>query len=66
MKPSDPDAAKLLRLPCTLFLASAIQFSLFQLLLAVVALATQSVAATISIRRALRRGRRLRARAGAR
>ena len=56
-------AAVLAMLPCTLFLASAIQFSLFQLLLAVVALATQSVAATISIRRALRRGRRLRARA---
>ena len=53
-------ASGLLALPA---LASAIQFSLFQLLLAVVALATQSVAATISIRRALRRGRRLRARA---
>ena len=54
-------AAVLAMLPCTLFLASATQFSLFQLLLGVVALATQSVAATISIRRALRRGRRLRA-----
>jgi hypothetical protein len=55
-------AAVLAMLPCTLFLASATQFSLFQLLLGVVALATQSVGATISIRRALRRGRRLRAR----
>ena len=55
-------AAVLAMLLCTLFLASATQFSLFQLLLGVVALATQGVALTISIRRALRRGRRLRAR----
>jgi hypothetical protein len=56
-------AAVLAMLPFTAFLISATQSSLFQLLLGVVLLATQSVAATISIRRALRRGRRLRARA---
>ncbi len=56
-------AAVLAMLPFTLFLTSATQSSLFPLLLGVVALATQSFAATISIRRALRRGRRLRARA---
>ena len=56
-------AAVLAMLPFTLFLISATQASLFQLLLGVVALAVQSVAATISIRRAVRRGRRLRARA---
>ncbi len=57
--------AVLAMLPLSLILASATQSSLFQLLLGVVSLATQSVAATISIRRALRRGRRLRARAAA-
>jgi hypothetical protein len=56
-------AAALAMLPFTLFLTSATQSSLFQLLLGVVALATQSVVATSKIRRALRRGRRLRARA---
>jgi hypothetical protein len=55
--------AVLAMLPFGLFLISATQSSLFQLLLGVVALATQSVVATSSIRRALRRGRRLRARA---
>ena len=54
-------AAVLAMLPFTLFLTSANQSSLFQLLLGVVALATQSVVATGSIGRALRRGRRLRA-----
>jgi hypothetical protein len=54
--------AVLAMLPFTLFLASATQSSLFQLLLGVVSLATQSVAATSRIRRALRRGRRLRSR----
>jgi hypothetical protein len=67
MKPSDPDAAKLLRWYPRPWrerygALAATQFSLFQLLLGVVALATQSVGATVSIRRALRRGRRLRAR----
>ena len=56
--------AVLAMLPFTLFLTSATQSSLFQLLLGVVALATQSVVATSRIRRALRRGRRLRAAAG--
>jgi hypothetical protein len=56
--------AVLAMLPFGLFLISATQSSLFQLLLGVVALATQSVVATSSIRRALRRGRRLRAAAG--
>jgi hypothetical protein len=56
-------AAALAMLPFTLFLTSATQSSLFQLLLGVVALATRSVVATSKIRRALRRGRRLRARA---
>jgi hypothetical protein len=55
--------AVLAMLPFTTFLISATQSSLFQLLLGVVVLAVQSVAATISIRRAVRRGRRLRARA---
>ncbi len=53
--------AVLAMLPFTLFLISAAQSSLFELLLGVVALATQSVVATSRIRRALRRGRRLRA-----
>lgn len=57
-------AAVLAMLPFTLFLTSATQASLFQLLLGVVALATQSVVATSRIRRALRRGRRLRAAVG--
>ena len=57
-------AAVLAMLPFTLFLTSATQSSLFQLLLGVVALATQSVIATSRIRQALRRGRRLRAAAG--
>lgn len=56
-------AAVLAMLPFTLFVTSATQSSLFQLLLGVVALATQSVVATSRIRQALRRGRRLRARA---
>jgi hypothetical protein len=56
-------AAVLAMLPFTAFLISATQSSLFQLLLGVVLLTTQSVGATISIGRALRRGRRLRARA---
>ena len=56
--------AVLAMLPFTLVLTSATQSSLFQLLLGVVALATQSVVATSRIRRALRRGRRLRAAAG--
>ena len=56
-------AAVLAMLPFTLFLTSATQSSLFELLLGVVALATQSMVGTSRIRQALRRGRRLRARA---
>ena len=56
-------AVVLAMLPFTLFLISAAQSSLFELLLGIVGLATQSVVATIKIRQALRRGRRLRARA---
>jgi hypothetical protein len=55
--------AVLAMLPFTLILTSAAQSSFSSLLLGVVALATQSVVATSRISRAIRQGRRLRARA---